>query len=84
MFGHAALFAGRRLAACAYGEGIGVKLPAERVAALIAGGRATPFQPYGRARMRAWAYLAARSARDVAGLRSVIAEALDHVARARD
>ncbi len=27
MFGHPALYAGRKLAVCAYGDGIGVKLP---------------------------------------------------------
>jgi hypothetical protein len=44
MFGHPALYVRSKLAACAYGEGIGLKLPAERVAELLQSGRGTAFQ----------------------------------------
>jgi hypothetical protein len=52
MFGCPAAFVGAHMAFCVYGSGIGIKLPAERAAALVRMGRAFAFQPYGRAAMR--------------------------------
>ncbi|WP_259294994.1 hypothetical protein [Paraburkholderia sp. DHOC27] len=54
MFGCPAAFVGTHMAFCVYGSGLGIKLPAERAAALVAMGRAFAFQPYGRAPMREW------------------------------
>lgn len=82
MFGHPAIYVGRKLAACAYGHGIGIKLPAVKVDALIADGRATPFQPYGKAPMRRWAHLPASDRRDVTEHEDLIAQAIAHLADA--
>ena len=61
MFGYPALYAGRKLFACAYGDGIALKLPVEVVAALVEEEEGfEPFQPYGKARMRAWVFLRAK------------------------
>ncbi len=59
MFGYPALYAGRKLFACAYGDGVGLKLPGEVVAELIEEEEGfEPFQPYGgKARMREWVFL---------------------------
>lgn len=57
MFGYPALYAGGGLFACAYGDGVGLKLPGEVVAALLEEEGFEPFQPYGKARMREWVYL---------------------------
>lgn len=57
MFGYPALYAGGRLFACAYGDGVGLKLPGEVVAALLEEEGFEHFQPYGKARMRQWVYL---------------------------
>lgn len=57
MFGYPALYAGRRLFACAYGDRLGLELPAEVVAALIEEDGFEPFQPYGKARMREWVFV---------------------------
>lgn len=54
MFGHPAWFVGRRMFACVYGDGVGLKLPAAEVATLLAAPEIVPFQPYGKARMREW------------------------------
>ncbi len=80
MFGHPALYAGRRLAACAYREGVGMKLPAERARTLVAAGQASPFQPYGKAPMREWVHVRARTSDEVDELIHLIAESLTFAA----
>jgi hypothetical protein len=80
MFGHPALYARGKMAACAYGGGIGLKLPAERVVELLESGRGEPFQPYGKSRMREWVHLRAVSTADVEHLADLIVESLAFVA----
>jgi hypothetical protein len=59
MFGCPAAFVGRRMAFCAYGQGIGVKLPRAEAAKLISSGEATAFRPFGRPPMKEWIELRA-------------------------
>ena len=59
MFGHPALYARGKLFACAFGNGVGLKLPADVVAALDEEEGFEPFRPYGKARMREWVLLSA-------------------------
>lgn len=54
MFGYPVFFVGRRMFACIYGDGVGLKLPAEDVRRLLAMPGIAPFQPHGRRRMREW------------------------------
>ncbi|MGO9546272.1 MAG: TfoX/Sxy family protein [Rhodomicrobium sp.] len=54
MFGCPAIFHGRKMAACVYGDQIALKVPAALADATLASGRAVPFAPYGRAVMREW------------------------------
>ncbi|MFN2556405.1 MAG: hypothetical protein ABR592_05945 [Nitriliruptorales bacterium] len=82
MFGYPALYAGRRLAACAYGEGIAMKLPADRVQTLLATGQAGPFQPYGKAKMKEWVHVRVGTTEEVDELTGLIAESLAFVADA--
>jgi hypothetical protein len=77
MFGCPAAFVGAHLAFCVYGSGIGIKLPAERAAALVAEGRAFAFQPYGRSAMREWVEVRITRER-VADLAPVLAEAIGY------
>ena len=79
MFGHPALYGDGKLAACAYGAGLGLKLPAERVAELLETGRAVPFQPYGKARMREWVHVPATTADEVDGVADLVVESLAFV-----
>lgn len=53
MFGFPAFYAGRKLFACIYGEGVGLKLPEETIQKLT-GTHIVPFQPYGKPPMREW------------------------------
>ncbi len=61
MFGYPALYTGGKLYACAYGEGVGLKLPGRAVAGLIEEPSFEAFRPYGKARMREWVLLRATS-----------------------
>jgi hypothetical protein len=77
MFGCPAAFVGAHMAFCVYGSGIGIKLPAERAAALVRTGRAFAFQPYGRAAMREWVEI--RITRDrIAEIAGVLIEAIEY------
>ena len=57
MFGLPAYFIGRKLFACVYEDSVGLKLPADRAAALIGQAGITPFVPMGRRQMKAWVKL---------------------------
>ena len=54
MFGFPAFYTGGKLFACVYGEGVGLKLPAEQVQELEGQPGIGPFRPYGMAKMREW------------------------------
>ena len=54
MFGCPAAYRGRKLAACVYGSGVGLKVPEAVAKSAIASGRAVPFTPYGKSQMREW------------------------------
>jgi hypothetical protein len=54
MFGYPAYYVGKKLFACVYEDGLGLKLPAEKVRTLLDGGTFIPFQPMGRRVMREW------------------------------
>lgn len=65
MFGHPALYIGAKLCACAYGDGIGLKLPAPTVQELLTQPNTSAFTPYGKAPMRQWVHLRMTSASEV-------------------
>jgi TfoX/Sxy family transcriptional regulator of competence genes len=54
MFGHPAFYVGKKMFACLYEEGVGLKLPADEVAEQLANPGVVPFRPYGKPRMREW------------------------------
>ena len=55
MFGYPAYYAGEKLCICLVEDGVGLKLPADRVAQLLAeDAKMSPFQPLGRPKMREW------------------------------
>lgn len=75
MFGFPAYYAGRRLFACVYGSGVGIKLPAARAAGLLDGGGGVPFRPYGRPPMRHWVELRRSRPEDYRKDRALLLEA---------
>lgn len=64
MFGFPAFYAGRKLFACIYGEGVGLKLPEQTVRALLLVPHIVPFQPYGKPPMREWVEIRRSKATD--------------------
>ena len=54
MFGCPALYRGRKLAACVYGDVVGMKAPEAVAAEALRSGRAQHFRPYGKPAMREW------------------------------
>jgi hypothetical protein len=54
MFGYPAYYVNKKLFACLYGEGIGIKVPSELAEALLRKKNIVPFQPLGKARMKEW------------------------------
>lgn len=57
MFGHPALYVAGKLSACAYGDGIGIKLPADTVHELLDRPGFSAFTPYGKTPMREWVHI---------------------------
>lgn len=80
MFGYPAFYAGEKLSICLVGEGVGLKLPAERVDQLLAEDPSTsPFQPLGRRKMREWLQINAACAEDLPDYLPVFQESIQYV-----
>lgn len=80
MFGYPAYYAGKKLCACIYEGGVGLKLPtvsAERL--LREDPRVVPFQPLGRPPMRAWVQINLPAPGDYRAYQSVFAESVRFV-----
>jgi hypothetical protein len=82
MFGCPAIYGGKKLAICVYGEALGLKLPEPVAAAAKAAGRAVPFQPYGKSTMREWIEVRPVNG-DLAPFQDLIAAALDYAFQAK-
>jgi TfoX/Sxy family transcriptional regulator of competence genes len=54
MFGSPALFLGRRMIGCVFGNNIGLKVPETVASAALTDGLTRPFRPYGKPAMREW------------------------------
>ena len=54
MFGSPAVYIGRRMAACVFGDETAFRVPAHVATAAMADGDAVPFRPFGRSPMKEW------------------------------
>ena len=54
MFGYPAYYVGKKLFACVYKDGVGIKVPEDLAKKLINKEGITYFQPLGRPRMKQW------------------------------
>jgi len=80
MFGYPAYYAGEKLAICHYEDGVGVKLPAEVAALLLAADpNVVPFQPLGRPAMREWIQINLKDSGDFEHYLSVFEESIRFV-----
>ena len=57
MFGYPAYYINKKLFACLYAEGVGIKVPEELVKKLIGKDGIKYFQPMGKSKMREWIQL---------------------------
>jgi TfoX/Sxy family transcriptional regulator of competence genes len=64
MFGYPAFYVGRRLFACLYEGGVGLKVPERLATYLVQRGHAIPFRPYGKPKMREWIQINHACSRD--------------------
>lgn len=64
MFGYPAYYVHRKLFACVYGEGVGIKVPEETANLLLGKTHIVPFQPLGRSKMREWIQINRVSSKD--------------------
>ena len=82
MFGCPAIYVGKKLTVCVYGERLGLKVPESLAIEAKAAGRATPFQPYGKPPMREWIEVAPQDG-DLAPFQDLIQAALDYARAAK-
>jgi hypothetical protein len=54
MFGYPAYFVNKKLAACIYEKGVGIKVPQSIAGEMVGKEGITPFQPLGRVKMKEW------------------------------
>jgi hypothetical protein len=54
MFGYPAYYVHRKLFACVYGDGVGIKVPEDVASHLLSKQNIVPFQPMGKPKMREW------------------------------
>jgi hypothetical protein len=80
MFGFPAYYAGKKLCICLYEQGVGIKLPEQSAAKLLASDRnAVPFQPMGRRKMREWVQINLARSEDYRKYESLFVESISHM-----
>jgi hypothetical protein len=80
MFGFPAYYAGKKLCICLYEQGVGLKLPEQSAAKLLASDRnAVPFQPMGRRKMREWVQINLSRSEEYRRYEAVFDESVHHV-----
>jgi hypothetical protein len=80
MFGFPAYYVGKKLCICLYGQGVGVKLPAQSAARFLeSDANVVPFQPLGRPMMREWIQINLTCSEDYRQYLSVFEESIHHV-----
>jgi len=80
MFGFPAYYAGKKLCICLYEDGVGLKLPDQSAAKLLASDRnAVPFQPMGRRKMREWVQINLSRSEEYRRYEAVFDESVRHV-----
>jgi hypothetical protein len=80
MFGYPAYYVGKKLSICLYEEGVGVKLPEQSAAQLLASDpNTTPFRPMGRPKMREWVQINLSRSEDYRQYQSVFDESIRYL-----
>jgi hypothetical protein len=80
MFGFPAYYVGKKLCACLYEQGVGVRLPESSVKKLLeADPNTLPFQPLGKPKMREWVQINLRRSEEYRLYRGVFEESIQYL-----
>jgi hypothetical protein len=80
MFGLPAYYVDKKLCACLYEQGVGIKLPAEAAARLLeADPNVVPFMPLGRPKMREWVQINLEESEDFVRYLPILEQSIRYV-----
>jgi hypothetical protein len=82
MFGYPAYYINRKLFACIYGEGVGVKVPEEVAASLVGSTGIVRFQPLGRKPMKEWIQINRKRSEDYRMDQEILKISIEYVSLA--
>ena len=81
MFGYPAYYVNRKLFACVYETGVGIKVPSETANELVGTEGIKPFVPMGRKKMREWIQIDHEDPKDYLKDREIFDLSIGFVAR---
>jgi TfoX/Sxy family transcriptional regulator of competence genes len=81
MFGYPAYYAGKKLFACLYENGVGIKVPEDLAEELIKTEGIINFQPMGRAKMREWIQINRENPSDYYKDKEILKASIDYVSK---
>jgi TfoX/Sxy family transcriptional regulator of competence genes len=79
MFGYPAYYVGKKLFACLYENGVGIKVPEDLAEELIKTEGIINFQPMGRAKMRQWIQINRQKPNDYLKDKDIFKASIDYV-----
>jgi TfoX/Sxy family transcriptional regulator of competence genes len=79
MFGYPAYYVGKKLFACLYENGVGIKVPEDLAEELIKTEGVTNFQPMGRAKMKQWIQINRQKPDDYLKDKEILKASIDYV-----
>lgn len=78
-FGYPGYYLGKKMIACVYEDGLGIKVPQELAQKLLSDGRALPFKPYNRHTMRQWVFVVHENPDDYKKDMDIILSAVEYI-----
>lgn len=81
MFGYPAYYVRKRLFACVYEDGIGIKVPEDLAKELIGRQGIINFQPMGRAKMREWIQINRENPSDYYKDKEILKASIEYVSK---
>jgi hypothetical protein len=79
MFGFPAYYTGRKLFACIYGEGVGIKVPEKVAGSLVGQEGIIRFQPLGRKPMKEWIQITRERSEDYRNDLEILKVSIEYV-----
>ena len=79
MFGYPAYYIDRKLFACIYGEGVGIKVPKDFADSLVDQEGIIRFQPMGRKTMKEWIQINRERSEDYEGDMEILRVSIEYV-----